>query len=153
MCVFFLSCKFGDAVSQTAQAYLPACFDFGDSNKTDHDKGGDTQDAVAEGGRTEGAAAEADEMGGLPWTRPAPPARARRLSSRLLRLSVAQSTYAAEKLGKPPPLPIGLRGGGAVGPGSAAPGRSRGVPNAFHSLLRGVRIGAAANCARAVCAA
>ena len=93
MSVFFLSCKFGDAVSQTAQAYLPACFDFGDSNKTDHDKGGDTQDAVAEGGRTEGAAAEADEMGGLPWTRPAPPARARRLSSRLLRLSVVLGAF------------------------------------------------------------
>eukprot|EP00962_Isochrysis_galbana_P047750 scaffold19679_cov124-Isochrysis_galbana.AAC.6 len=26
VCVFFLGCKFGDAVSQAAQAYLPACF-------------------------------------------------------------------------------------------------------------------------------
>ena len=25
MCVFFLGCKFGDAVSQAAQAYLPSC--------------------------------------------------------------------------------------------------------------------------------
>ena len=25
--VFFLGCKFGDAVSQTSQAYLPACYD------------------------------------------------------------------------------------------------------------------------------
>ena len=25
--VFFVGCKFGDAVSQTAQAYLPPCFD------------------------------------------------------------------------------------------------------------------------------
>ena len=51
--VFFLGCKFGDAVSQTAQAYLPACWD-----------------------PTEGTG-----------SRPPPPATARRLSGRLLRLS------------------------------------------------------------------
>ena len=55
--VFFLGCKFGDAVSQTAQAYLPACYD--PTEGTDH--------ATA--------------------SRPAPPATARRLSGRLLRLS------------------------------------------------------------------
>ena len=33
--VFFLGCKFGDAVSQTSQAYLPACFDLGDDGELD----------------------------------------------------------------------------------------------------------------------
>jgi hypothetical protein len=61
--VFFLGCKFGDAMSQTAQAYLPACYDF---------------DAAS------GASA------GRP--RPRPPARALRLSSRLLRLSTLLGT-------------------------------------------------------------
>lgn len=50
--VFFLGCKFGDAISQTSQTYLPACYDPG----------------------ADGAAAR-------------PPARAQRLSARLLRLS------------------------------------------------------------------
>ena len=31
--IFFVGCKFGDAVSQTAQAYLPPCFDPAEDGK------------------------------------------------------------------------------------------------------------------------
>ena len=60
ICVFFLGCKFGDAISQTSQAYLPACYNPG----ADNDLGDSDRPAKA---------------------RPSAPAY--RLSGRLLRMS------------------------------------------------------------------
>jgi Na+-driven multidrug efflux pump len=62
--IFFVGCKFGDAASQTAQAYLPSCVGLGDQRGTG--KGGGQL---------------------VPSKLTPPPVRAQRLSSRLLWLS------------------------------------------------------------------
>ena len=34
--IFFVGCKFGDAVSQTSQAFLPACYDYDESTAQEY---------------------------------------------------------------------------------------------------------------------
>jgi hypothetical protein len=91
ICIFFLGCKFGDAVSQTAQAYLPACFDFSSGS-------GEDDDGASAGGVAATAAAPPQEAaetaeGAALAALPPPPARAQRLSARLLRLSTFLGSF------------------------------------------------------------
>lgn len=68
--IFFVGCKYGDAISQTSQAFLPACFPSG----------------AATGLQGSGSPTKAS-------TAVLPPAAARRLSRRLLRLSISMGAF------------------------------------------------------------
>jgi len=89
--IFFVGCKFGDAISQTAQAYLPACFpQLADASS---DASSDTSNKGSDSGSSASAADDETVDGPPPVLRQPPPASARRLSQRLLRLSVVLGCF------------------------------------------------------------